>query len=325
MIITRTPLRISFVGGGSDLPSYFLQNGGAVISTTIDRYIYINVHKSFNGNVRIAYSQVEEVSQFSKVQHPLVKNSAEMFDIDRGLEITSIADIPARGSGLGSSSSFSVGLIHALSILKKADISRSELAEKACKLEIELCGQPIGKQDQYAASFGGFNVFEFKTDNTVDVKPVDLSVENLTSLMHNLMIFYTGSTRNASHILSEQNAELKKDQKMKMLEEMVALVKPFRESLVNGDIINCGRLLHQNWLLKKQLASSISSHFIDEIYNAAMNAGAVGGKLLGAGGSGFMLFVVPPGSQAKVSHELRNLERQYWNFETLGSTVIHNS
>ena len=194
MIITRTPLRISFVGGGSDLPNFYRNFGGAVISTTIDRYLYINVHKSFNNQVRVAYSKVEEAACFSGIEHPLVRNAAKLMNIETGLEITSIADIPSKGSGLGSSSSFSVGLLHALGVIKKQEISRTSLAESACKLEIQMCEQPIGKQDQYAASFGGLNIFEFKSDDSVITTPVELTAEIEHLISQYLMIFYTGST-----------------------------------------------------------------------------------------------------------------------------------
>lgn len=325
MIITRTPLRVSFVGGGSDLASYYKKFGGMVISSTINKYIYINVHRSFDQRVRVAYSQVEETDKFERVEHPLVRGAANLMGFNSGLEITSIADIPARGSGLGSSSAFSVGLLHALSVLKKLDTSRAMLAELACKLEIELCNQPIGKQDQYAASFGGFNIFEFKQDGSVKVDKLHVPDNILHKLTHHLMVFYTGKTRSASSILKEQNQEMRNHSKVKMLQEMVALVRPFKLALEIGDMESCGRLLDLNWQLKRNLTESISSDTINQIYSQAISAGAWGGKLLGAGGSGFMLFIVPPERQNSVALALSNCQRQYWQFETSGTSIIHSA
>lgn len=325
MIITRTPLRVSFVGGGSDLASYYKKFGGMVISSTINKYIYINVHRSFGQGVRVAYSQVEEVESFDRVEHPLVRGAAKLMGFNSGLEITSIADIPARGSGLGSSSSFSVGLLHALSVMKKLDTSRAMLAELACKLEIELCYQPIGKQDQYAASFGGFNIFEFKQDGSVGCEKLHIPDDILHKLTNHLMVFYTGNTRSASSILKEQNIEMQNDSKVKMLQEMVALVRPFKAALENGDMEACGRLLDINWQLKRKLTKTISSDTIDQIYSKAVFSGAWGGKLLGAGGSGFMLFIVPPERQNSVALALSNYQRQYWQFESAGTSIIHSA
>lgn len=323
MIISRTPLRMSFVGGGSDINTFYREHSGAVISTTINQYVYINVHKSFSGDVRTAYSKVEEVKSFHQIEHPLVRGAAHLTGIKNGLEITSIADIPSKGSGLGSSSSFAVGLLHALSIYKGADVTKYTLAEQACKLEIDLCKQPIGKQDQFAASFGGFNVFKFNKDETVTVEKVSISDEAQFTLHQNMMIFYTGQTRSASMILSDQKEKMSNDAVIANMLEMVSLVDPFKNCLQTSDIQGCGELLDVNWDLKKQLSNAIASNPLNEIYSAALKAGAYGGKLLGAGGSGFFLFLVPPKHQRKVAQALSSLRRVYWDFDSDGSSIIY--
>ena len=323
MIITRTPLRMSFVGGGSDISDFYRQHGGAVLSSTIDQYVYINVHKSFSGQVRLAYSKVEEEENFSRIEHPLVRGAAMLTGIKDGLEITSIADIPSKGSGLGSSSSFAVGLLHALTAYNGSDISKRLLAEQACKLEIELCEQPIGKQDQFAASFGGFNIIKFAKNDKVTVEKLSVTDEARFTLHQHMMVFYTGKTRSASLILADQKRAMAKDKTVSKMLEMVELVPTFKECLLNCDAKGSGELLDINWQLKKSLSGSISSSGIDEVYEIARKAGAYGGKLLGAGGSGFLLFLVPPAKQHSVSLALAKLQRVYWNFDTVGSTIIY--
>lgn len=323
MIISRTPLRMSFVGGGSDINTFYKEHSGAVISTAIDQYVYINLHKSFSGGVRLAYSKVEEVAHFDEIAHPLVRGAAKLTGIKNGLEITSIADIPSRGSGLGSSSSFSVGLLHALRIYNGDDVTKYGLAEQACKLEIELCSQPIGKQDQYAASFGGFNIFRFSKDDTVQVENILMSEESKFNFHQNMMVFYTGNTRSASEILSDQKAKMCQESVVSIMLEMVDLVEPFKGCIQKSDIRGCGELLDLNWHLKKQLSNSISSDNIDKIYETARAAGAYGGKLLGAGGSGFFLFLVPPKNQKKVASALSSLQRVFWNFDSDGTSIIY--
>ncbi|MDB2524204.1 hypothetical protein N9X35_02870 [Amylibacter sp.] len=322
MIITRTPLRMSFVGGGSDIESYYRENGGAVLSTTIDRYVYINLHSSFGKNVRIAYSKVEDVDNFSLVEHPLVREVARHFRVDTGLEMTSIADIPAKGTGLGSSSSFTVGLIHAFCAHLGLNLGKVEIAKLACKIEIEACMQPIGKQDQYAAATGGFNIFKFNPDGNVTISRIQLGDYERHKLQSWMMVFYTGGTRSASKILAEQTENASKKNHRNSLDEMVKLVEPFSDALIKANISEAGLMLDTNWRLKRTLASGVSSNEIDEIYEAASINGAVGGKLLGAGAGGFMLFLVPPERHNDVSHALRHLKQVFWNFDILGSSVI---
>ena len=325
MIITRTPLRMSFVGGGSDIAAYYRDNGGSVISSSLDRYVYINLHESFDENVRVAYSKVEQVKSFGSVEHPLVSAVASYFDIDAGLEITSIADIPAQGTGLGSSSSFTVGLINAFSVRTGKNLGKSEIAEIACEIEINACNQPIGKQDQYAAALGGFNVFNFNPDGTVDVVPIHLGDYERHKLQSWMMVFYTGGTRSASTILAEQTKNSEQPSHKKSLDEMVKLVKPFSDAIISGDALSAGRLLDENWKLKRTLASAISNNDIDEIYKIAINNGAVGGKLLGAGQGGFMLFLAPPDRQESIKMALRRYKQVFWNFEILGTSLIYQA
>lgn len=322
MIITRTPLRMSFVGGGSDIEAYYKQNGGSVISTTIDRYVYLNVHRGFNNNVRVAYSRVEEVSDFSAVNHPLVRETANYFHINNGLEVTSIADIPSKGTGLGSSSSFTVGLVHAFAMQLGLNIDKLRLAEIACQIEIDQCGQLIGKQDQYAAALGGFNVFHFEPDGSVVRKPILLGDHERHILRSWMMVFYTGGTRSASKILAEQSQNSESLLHRSSLDQMVKLVDPFRDALINADPLSAGRLLDENWNLKRTLASGVSNHAIDCIYETALSNGAIGGKLLGAGTGGFMLFLAPPNKHNDISKALNKLKQFYWNFDLFGSTVI---
>ena len=213
MIVTKTPLRMSFVGGGSDLPSFYKEHGGAVISSTIDSYVYLIIKKRFEEGIRVSYSKTENVNSLESIEHPLVRNALKLNNIRQNLEIISVADIPSSGTGLGSSSSFSVGLIKGLNILKNIKINKSDLAETACKLEIDICKSPIGKQDQYAASFGGLRVYKFNSDETVDVEKLKISNDLKLKLNDEILSFYIGGSRSANKILSNQQSELKKNKK----------------------------------------------------------------------------------------------------------------
>lgn len=325
MIISRTPLRVSFVGGGSDLPSYYLEHGGRVISMAINKYVYVSVNKSFSRSVRIAYSKVEECQNFENVQHPLVRNCAKLLELKTGLEITSTADIPANGTGLGSSSSFTVGLLNALSAYKGELVPKGELAETACKVEITMCGEPIGKQDQFAAALGNVNIFNFNTDNSVDAERVDLSPFNENLFLGSMLVFYTGVTRSASSVLADQKANIVSGEKLRDLKRMVELVEPFRNAMSKGDTKQCGEILDLNWNLKKNLSKFVSNQFIDEIYEEAMSAGAFGGKLLGAGAGGFMLFLAPQSKHHAIAQRLCKLKQQFWGLDRAGTSIIHQS
>lgn len=322
MIITRTPFRISFVGGGSDLRAFYSQHQGAVLSTSINKYMYISSHDFFNPDtIRVKYSKTEEVQNVGELSHPIFKEVLQTLDI-KGVEISSIADVPS-GTGMGSSSAFTVGLLHNLYTLKRQFVTKEQLALEACATEIEKLGEPIGKQDQYAAAFGGFNIIRFNSDESVDVEPVFLPKDLHVELQSNLLMFYTGSQRSASKILATQTENTKKADKQAVLKEMVSLVNPLRDELYKGNLEAMGELLHKNWLLKKQLAASISNPLIDEAYETAMKHGALGGKLLGAGGGGFLLFYCPKVKQKALIEALKPLKEFKFKFEREGSKIIY--
>ena len=325
MIITRTPFRVSFIGGGSDLPDFYEKYPGAVLSTTIDKYMYISSHRFFEPDkIRVKYSRTETVGDVNEMEHPILREVLKEFSIKGALEISSIADVPS-GTGLGSSSSFTVGLLHALKVRAGATISKSNLAKEACRVEINLLHEPIGKQDQYAAAFGGLNIYEFKTDGDVQVKPVDITRDVIEELESNLLMFYTGDQRSASSILEEQKNNIKSDDTISALKRMVAMVEEAKQSLKSSHLDDFGKILHENWMLKKSLASGITNNFINEAYDAAIEAGAIGGKLLGAGGGGFLLFYVPQSNQTQVSDSLKSLRKFDFKFEEEGSKLIHYS
>jgi len=323
MIITRTPFRISFVGGGSDLEAFYAKSEGAVLSTSIDKYMYISSHKFFfPGQIRVKYSETETVNHLDELKHPLLRETMRKTGVTGGLEVSSIADIPS-GTGMGSSSSFTVGLLHCLYANKRQYVTHEQLAREACEIEINILGEPIGKQDQYAAAFGGLNVIRFKADGTVVVEPLYIDPEKYTALQQNLVMFYTGNQRKASDILAEQKRNISAEDKFLVLKSMVRLVFDLREVLFSGSLADVGKILHENWILKQKLASQISNTSIDEIYRAGLEGGATGGKLLGAGGGGFMLFYCEPGKQARLTEKLRHLERFDFGFDREGSKLIY--
>ncbi len=321
MIITRTPFRISFVGGGTDLPDFYHLEPGAVVSTTIDKYMYIVVNKRFDDSIRISYSKTEIVEDVEQIQHPIVREALRLTGISKGIEIVSIADIPA-GTGLGSSSSFAVGLLNALYAYKGVLKSAEELARKACHIEIDILGEPIGKQDQYIAACGGLRYIQFNPDDTTSTSPIIYS--NKDKLNQNLVLFYTGDTREAKGILREQKVNMAQGDKLELLRRMRDMATELKNLLNNNsppDIL--GEFLHQGWLLKKQLASKISSSKIDEYYERALSAGALGGKILGAGGGGFLLLYCPRQRQTQVKKALNHLFELEFSFEPEGSKIIY--
>jgi D-glycero-alpha-D-manno-heptose-7-phosphate kinase len=323
MIISKTPLRMSFVGGGSDLPGFYQEYGGAVLSTAIDKYIYITVNKRFDDSFRISYSRTEEVATAAEVQHPLARECLKLVGCTGGVEITSIADIPAKGTGLGSSSSFVVGMLRALYAYTGRFVSSATVAREACEIEIDRCGEPIGKQDQYAAAFGGLNVIRFHPDGQVDVEPVICPVDVVTKLQTQLLTFFTGGTRSASALLAEQSRNVAGDPaKRSALRAMVSLVGDARRALQDGDLQAFGEILHENWELKASLASDITNSQIDDWYRRARSAGAIGGKLLGAGGAGFLLIQVPEDRREDVVRALAELRPVPMSFERSGSQII---
>jgi D-glycero-alpha-D-manno-heptose-7-phosphate kinase len=323
MIISRTPLRMSFTGGGSDLPVFYREYGGAVISTAIDKYVYVNVNKKFDSGIRIGYSRNEEVQRVEDIEHQIVRETMLHLALRGGVEITTIADIPSKGTGLGSSSSFAVGLLHALNAYIGKYVSSEQLGKDSCYIEIDKCGEPIGKQDQYAAAFGGFNLIEFNRDDTVVVSPIICRMETLREIENNILVFYTGMTRKASSLLARQSSELSNSlTKQLALRRMVELTYELKRELENNNADAFGEILHENWVLKKSLTDGVSSPEIDNWYSLACGAGALGGKILGAGSGGFLMIYAPNRKHPAIRSALSMLQTFKIGFEPLGSRII---
>lgn len=323
MIISRTPLRVSFAGGGSDIPVYYRRFGGAVVSTAINQFVYVTVNKKFDDKIRVSYSRTEEAKSVERVKHPLVREAMKLLKIHGGIEITSIADIPAKGTGLGSSSSFTVGLLHVLHAYAERYASAEQLARESCIIEIESCAEPIGKQDQYAAAFGGLNFIQFNPDDSVSVEPIICNRKTLEQIQERMLVFYTGVTRSASSILKHQQAALMEEsQKQTTMQKMVSLAHQLRGELQQNRVDSFGEIIHEGWCLKRNLVGGISSDIIDEWYSKARKAGAIGGKLLGAGAGGFFLFYAPPERHESIARALGKLRRMDFRFEMQGSRII---
>jgi len=323
LIITRTPFRISFVGGGSDLEEFYSQHRGAVLSTTINKYMYISSHSFFEEDkIRVKYSRTETVSDINDLKHPILRVVLKKFDINGSLEISSNADIPS-GTGLGSSSAFTVGLLHNLYAVSGSLVTKNELARQACEIEINILKEPIGKQDQYAAAFGGLNIIEFLPTGKVNVELIHLKKEIYEALQNNLLMFYTGSQRQASTILEEQKVNISSKSKFDVLKKMVDLVYELRDCLYREDLNYFGKILHKNWLLKQQLASKISNPRINKLYKKAIENGAVGGKLVGAGGGGFLLFYCDEKNHKKLRSAMSPLKELKFRFENEGTKLIY--
>ena len=322
MIVSRTPLRMSFVGGGSDLPSYYRQKGGAVLSTSIDKYIYVTVNKKFDSDIRLSYSLTENESSAKQIKHPIVRNALSFLGIERGIEITSISDIPSHGSGLGSSSSYTVALLHALYSYQGKSISKEELGRLSSYIEIDLCGDNIGKQDQYAASFGGLNLIEFNEDDSVVVSPVICKPETILRMEELILVFYTGRTRSASSLLNDLSENMKRPRKRALMSDMVSIAYEMKDLLENNDVDFVGELLDKNWKLKRQMTLGISDAQIDDLYNKGILAGATGGKLLGAGNGGFIMFFAPKEKHVNITKAMKNLKSIPFSFEGGGSKIV---
>lgn len=320
MILVKTPLRISFFGGGSDIPSHYENFGGEVLSTTIDQYMYTALCKTSMEGVKVVYNEIEIAKTIDEIKHDRVRECLRYFDINNHVEISSFAEIPTKGTGLGSSSTFTVGLINALAKLVGWKLNKFEVAELACYIEIEACKEKIGKQDQYAASFGGLNHYEFSKDEVI-VTPVNIPNYTLYDLNSNLMMFYTGVTRNAADILAKQSAD--SWDKAHFMFQMVTMAKYGINYLKQEMLDDFGNLLNESWQLKKQMSEGISNPAFDQIYEDAISAGALGGKILGAGGGGFFLFYVPYNNQDKVREKLRHLKEFKFRFETEGSQIVY--
>lgn len=321
MVITKTPFRVSFCGGGSDISDFYQEHEGCVLSTSINQYMYISVHPYFDrGFTSLKYSQNELVKDPGKISHSILRCVLTGMKIN-GVEIVSTADIPS-GTGLGSSSAFTVGLIHALYAYQGKCISKKELAELACDTEINQLGNPIGKQDQYAAAFGGLNFITFHRDGQATVEPLIIKSEMKQRLQDHLVMFYTGRKHDANAILREQKRNIPQKEKTDNLIQMCRLAKQMKRSLETGDLPSIGSLLHEGWMRKKELAQGITRPEIDELYEKAIRSGASGGKLLGAGGGGFLLFYCAKEKQDCLKKSL-GLEEFPFRFEQDGSVAVH--
>lgn len=322
MILSRTPLRVSFAGGGSDLPSYYTKHGGAVLSTTIDKYIYIAVHRYFYPNQSLLkYSKTELVNNNDEIQHPLFRECMKLVNVS-GLDISSMADIPA-GTGLGSSSAFAVSLLNVLHAYKHEAVSAEYLASTACEIEINRLGDPIGKQDQYAAAYGGLNFIRFNYDGSVDVQKIVMDPAVKAQLERNLILLYTGTKHSASAILKEQGKEMQRLDKQQVMHRMVEMAYELKDVLEHNQIDDFGRILNEGWLLKRSLANSISNPLVDNLYDQGLEAGALGGKLLGAGGAGFVLFYCPEDKQESFRAKMSGYTEMPFKFENYGSKIIY--
>ena len=321
MIIIQTPLRVSFFGGGTDFPPYYLKEGGAVLSSAIDKYIFVTIKERFDKKIRVGYTSTEMVDQIDEIQHALIREALRKIGIHEGVEITTMGDIPSEGSGLGSSSTVTVGALHAMYAHKGEIVNAEKLATEACEIEIDILGNPIGKQDQYIAAYGGLRFFEFQKDGRIQSERVKLDTETWRSLNYNFMLFFTGISRKAGKILTEQQNNI--DDRLETLGQLKAMAYQARKELEAANIDALGELLHESWLLKKQLAGSISNGIIDEMYNTARQAGAIGGKLTGAGGGGFLLLYCPFEKQNAIRAALR-LQELPFQLEHDGTKVIFN-
>ena len=322
MIIVQTPLRVSFFGGGTDLPSYYREEGGCVLSSTIDKYIFITIKRRFDKLLRVGWTRTEMVESIDQIQHELIREAFRLANITEGVEITTMGDIPSAGTGLGSSSTVTVGSLQAMYTLLGEIVPAERLAQEACKIEIDLLGKPIGIQDQYIVAYGGLRFIEFNPDGTVSLESIELNEDSRRKLNENLMLFYTGVSRSADRILVDQKRNIK--DRLSILREMKELAYAARRSLGCCDVDAIGAYLHDGWQLKKKLSGLISNVALDETYAAARKAGAMGGKITGAGGGGFLLLYVPHEHQASVRAALSGLQELPFQLEPDGSKVIFN-
>ncbi len=322
MIISRAPFRISFCGGGSDIPSFYSKYGGCVLSTSIRKYVYLSMNKAFNKDtITLKYSQTEEVTDPKNIQHKIFKQVLTDFGT-KGIEISSIADVPA-GTGLGSSSTFTVALLRLLYTWNGQHASAYKIAKEACEVEIEKLGNPIGKQDQFAASFGGLRYYEFEPDGFVKVEPVIMKSDAREKLERNLLMFYTGDVRSANNILAKETHNLANDQeKINTTLKLCEMTRFLREKLENSDVDALGPVLKESWQMKKSLAQGISNPLIDEAYEQALKAGATGGKLLGAGGGGFLLFYCENETAKERVRNALSLTEMPFEFDRAGCSII---
>jgi len=322
VIVTQTPLRISFSGGGTDLAAYYEQREGYVVSSAIDKYAYVIVKERFDDEIYLNYMRKEIRSDVAQVEHGLIREAMRLTGVTSGIEVTLLSDIPSEGSGLGSSSSFTVGLLNAFYAFRGEQVTAERLAQEACEIEIERLGKPIGKQDQYIAAYGGLRTFRFRRDGGVDVKALRLPGEKLRELSGRLHLFFTGKTRQADAILSEQ-ARATGD-RLAELDALKQLALELEPALEASDFDRLGKVLHENWELKRKLASGISNAGIEEMYARSRASGALGGKICGAGGGGFLLVYCAPDRQEGLAKGMRDYRMLPFQLERDGSKVIFN-
>ena len=325
MIISRTPLRVSFCGGGTDIDGFSMSepSGGRVVSTAINKYVYVTMNRRFDDRIRISYSSMEDVDSVSRIQHGLVREAMRLTGIESGVEITTIADIPGRGTGLGSSSSVTVGLLNAMHSFQGREPSKEQLAEEACKIEIEIMGAPIGRQDQYAASFGGINSISFG-EGGVAVEPIEIENDLVSRVSRNFTLVFTGMTRSASKVLSEESEdELDKSNRMRVIRKHADKAAIMFQ---NGDLDSIGDLLNETWNAKRGISSLITNQSIDELHGRVMSSGAKGAKLLGAGNGGFLLVYGGDGLRNTLQSELGPGFRMFpLDIDFSGSVIIHGN
>jgi len=322
VIVTQTPLRVSFAGGGTDLAAYYAEHEGMVVSTAIDKFAYVIVKERFDDDIYLNYMRKEIVSDVDSIEHELIREAMRTTGVERGVEVTLLSDIPSQGSGLGSSSSFTVGLLNALYAFRGEQVTAEQLAREACAIEIERLGKPIGKQDQYIAAYGGLRSFRFRRDGEVETRRIELSPDRLRDLGNRLYLFFTGRTRKADTILSEQKSRT--GERRAELDGIKALAVELEAALAEGDIDRLGEVLHANWKLKRRLASGISDDAIEEMYDRARGSGALGGKICGAGGGGFLLVYCPLESQERLVKGMHDHRSLPFQLERDGSKVVFN-
>jgi D-glycero-alpha-D-manno-heptose-7-phosphate kinase len=320
MIIVQTPLRVSLFGGGTDFPAFYHEHGGCVLTSAIDKYIFVTIKRRFDAKLRVGWTRTEMVDSVDEIQHELIREALRKIGITKGVEITTMADIPTDGSGLGSSSTVTVGALHAMHALRRNLILSEQLAREACEIEIDILEKPVGIQDQYIAAYGGLRFMEFTTNGAVMTRPIELDTRLMRYLNDSFLLFFTGMTRKAEKILAEQKTNIK--DRTSILCEMKHIACIAYEELQQGRLESLGHLLHESWLLKKRLASQISNGALDEMYATARKAGAIGGKISGAGGGGFLLLYCPQDRHESVRNALSDLQELPFRMGQDGSKVI---
>ncbi len=320
MIIVQTPLRVSLFGGGTDFPAFYEKHGGCVLTTAIDKYIFVTIKKRFDNKLRVGWTRTEMVDSVDEIQHELIREALRKTGITKGVEITTMGDIPSEGSGLGSSSTVTVGALHAMHAIRRQLIVAEQLAREACHIELDVLGKPIGIQDQYIAAYGGLRFMEFNGNGTVTSQEIELNGRTQRHLNDSFLLFFTGMTRQAEVILAEQKANIQ--DRIAILCEMKAIAQAAHEELQKGRLEELGQLLHRSWQLKKRMASQVSNGTLDNMYETARKAGAIGGKISGAGGGGFLLLYCPQDRKEAVRDALSSLQELPFRMGQDGSKVI---